>query len=258
MIHWIESQSTFAITVIVFFTCYLAAAIIFGIAAALSRRSIADQLKAVSPVTLTPLAVILGLLIAFLAARVWENTGRANEYIGQEAGALSKLMLLSNALPLEIRSKVQTAVAKHIDFVLAQDWPAMAAASADQRTEPAGLTDAMTAVFSFAPTSADQILTQQRAIAAVEQAFEVRRNRIRLSQIEIASVQWTVIFILAILILATTAMIHIGRPAAMITTLFIFSTAVAASLVLLMQNDRPFAAGGITLTPAAFREIVLK
>ena len=134
----------------------------------------------------------------------------------------------------------------------------MAAASADQRTEPAGLTDAMTAVFSFAPTSADQILAQQRAIAAVEQAFEVRRNRIRLSQIEIASVQWTVIFILAILILATTAMIHIGRPAAMVTTLFIFSTAVAASLVLLMQNDRPFAAGGITLTPAAFREIVLK
>jgi hypothetical protein len=33
--------------------------------------------------------------------------------------------------------------------------------------------------------------------------------------------------------------------------------AVAASLVLLMENDRPFAAGGITLTPAAFREIVL-
>jgi hypothetical protein len=88
-------------------------------------------------------------------------------------------------------------------------------------------------------------------------AFEARRNRIRLSQVEIASIQWAVIVILALLILVTTGMIHMGRPAAMATTLFIFSTAVAASLVLLMENDRPFAGGGITLTPSAFREIVL-
>jgi len=48
-----------------------------------------------------------------------------------------------------------------------------------------------------------------------------------------------------------------AKPAAMAATLLIFSTAVGASLVLLMENDRPFAAGGITLTPTAFREIVL-
>jgi hypothetical protein len=32
-------------------------------------------------------------------------------------------------------------------------------------------------------------------------------------------------------------------------------TAVAACLVLLMVNDRPFATGGITIEPAALREI---
>jgi hypothetical protein len=97
MIYWIESQSTPAIIGIVFCLCYAFAAAVFGFAAALSRRHIAEQLKTISPVTLTPLAVILGLLIVFLAARVWENVGRANEYIGQEAGALSKVMLLANA-----------------------------------------------------------------------------------------------------------------------------------------------------------------
>jgi Protein of unknown function (DUF4239) len=254
MIHWIESQSISAIIGIVFFLCYALAAVVFGFAAALSRRRIAEQLKTISPVTLTPLAVILGLLIAFLAARVWENVGRANEYIGQEAGALSRVMLL--ALPSEVRTKVRTAIMQHVDFVLAQDWPEMATVRANQRTEPVGLTNAMAALFSFTPTQSDQVLAQQRAVAAVEQAFEVRRNRIRLSQAEIASVQWGVIFILAILILTTTAMIHMGKPAAMATTLFIFSTAVASCVVLLMENDRPFATGGITLTPAAFRDVV--
>ena len=256
MIHWIESQSTSAIAGIVFCLCYIVAAFAFCVAGMLSSP-VAEQLKTISPVTLTPLAVILGLLIAFLAARVWENVGHANEYIGQEASALSKVILLANALPPEVRTKVQTAITQHVDFVLAQDWPAMAAGSATQRIEPVGLTNAMTALFSFTPTQSDQKLAQQRAVAAVEQAFEVRRNRIRLSRVEIASVQWGVIFVLAVLILITTAMIHIGKPAAMATALFIFSTAVAACLVLLMENDRPFAAGGITLTPTAFREIAL-
>jgi Protein of unknown function (DUF4239) len=257
MIHWIESQSTSAIIGIVFSLCYAFAGVAFGFAAALSRRHIAEQLKMISPVTLTPLAVILGLLIVFLAARVWENVGRANEYIGQEAAALSRVILLANALPTEVRSKVRTAIIQHVDFVLAQDWPEMAAVRANQRTEPVGLTNAMAALFSFTPTRSDQVLAQQRAVAAVEQAFEVRQNRIRLSQAEIASVQWVVIFILAILITTTTAMIHMGKPAAMATSLFIFSTAVACCVVLLMENDRPFAIGGITLTPAAFRDVVV-
>jgi hypothetical protein len=257
MIYWIESQSSFAIIGIVFSLCYAFAGVVFGFAAALSRRPMAEQLKAISPVTLTPLAVILGLLIVFLAARVWENAGRANEYIGQEAAALSKVILLANALPTEVRTKVRTAIIQHIDFVLSRDWPAMASVRANQRTEPVGLTNAMAALFSFAPTQSDQVLAQQRAVAAIEQAFEIRRNRIGVSQVEIASLQWVVIFILAILIIITTAMIHMGKPAAMAATLFIFSTAVASCVVLLMENDRPFATGGITLTPAAFRDIVV-
>jgi hypothetical protein len=258
MIYWIESQSSFVIIGIVFTLCYTFAGLVFGFAAALSRRRIAEQLKAISPVTLTPLAVILGLLIVFLAARVWENVGRANEYIGQEAAALSRVILLANALPTEVRTKVRTAIIQHIDFVLAQDWPAMASVRANQRTEPVGLTNAMAALFSFAPTQSDQVLAQSRAVAAIELAFEIRRNRIGLSQVEIASLQWGVIFILAILIITTTAMIHMGKPAAMAVSLFIFATAVASCVALLMENDRPFATGGITLTPAAFRDIVVK
>jgi hypothetical protein len=53
--------------------------------ALLSGRTIGDELKTASPVTLTSLAVILGLLIAFIAAQVWDNVAHANEHVGQEA-----------------------------------------------------------------------------------------------------------------------------------------------------------------------------
>jgi hypothetical protein len=80
---WIEAQPTATIALVVFSPVYVLAAMLFCLAAILSRRAVAEELKSVAPVTLTPLGVILGLLIAFLAARVWTNLDRAGEYVGQ-------------------------------------------------------------------------------------------------------------------------------------------------------------------------------
>ncbi len=82
-------------------------------------------------------------------------------------------------------------------------------------------------------------------MAAIEQALEARRDRIRLSQLQIAPIQWAVIIALTVLILVTIAMIHIDNRTAMAATMFIFSTAVALCFVLLMAFDRPFAFGGV-------------
>ena len=71
--HWIEAQSTAVIVLLVFGVCYLLTAAIFCLAALLSRRAVAKSLKAVVPVKLAHLGVILGLVIAFLASRVWTN-----------------------------------------------------------------------------------------------------------------------------------------------------------------------------------------
>ena len=93
-------------------------------------------------------------------------------------------------------------------------------------------------------------------MVAIEQALDARRNRIRLSQAEIAPVQWVVIFLLASLILVTLAMVHIDGRLAMAATMFIFSTAVAVCLVLLMVYARPFAAGGFVMQPTVLRDIM--
>ena len=50
-------------------------------------------------------------------------------------------------------------------------------------------------------------------------------------------------------------MVHIDRPAAAVSSMLVLSTAIAASLVLLMVYDRPLSSGGITLQPLALREI---
>src|SRR5215208_5837801 len=177
---WIEAQSAPVITLLVFGVCYMLAAAIFCLAAILSRRAVAQDLKAVVPVTLTPLGVVLGLVMVFLASRVWTNVDRAGEYVGQEAGALRETVLLADSLPPEVRTNVRQAIQRHLHFVESEEWPAMARRQASLRSIAVGLVEALSAVLSFAPVQINQQLAQQRAVVAIEHALDARRNRIRL------------------------------------------------------------------------------
>lgn len=79
MILWIESRSAAGISVLAFGFWYLVAAVIFIAASFAAPWRIAGGIKAITPVMLTPLSMIAGLLIAFLAAHVWSNADHANE-----------------------------------------------------------------------------------------------------------------------------------------------------------------------------------
>jgi hypothetical protein len=257
MILWIESQSTMVISLLMLGFCYGLTIAIAGLTLIISRRPVAQQLKTCSPVTLTPLAVILGLLIAFLASRVWTNLDRAGEYVGREASALQEALVLAEALPSDVRIKVRAGIRHHVHFIITEDWPAMGGVQASLQHRPVGLTEAIEALLSFVPVQSTQQLAQRRALTALEQVFETRQRRIQLSNQEIGSIQWTVVLVLSILILFTIAMIHIDNRVAMAATMFIFSTAGAVSVTLLMAHDRPFAIGGVTMQPTLFRAIVV-
>jgi hypothetical protein len=254
MLLWLESQPTPIIALLVFGFCYALSAIVFFVAASLSK-TIAEQLNATSPVMLTPLAVLAGLLIAFLASRVWSNVDRANAYLAQEASAIRQTVLFADTLPKETRTAVRTALKEYLRFIETDDWPAMAQGRANLRRIPPGLTDAMQALLSFVPLAPGQQVAQERAVIAVEQALETRRHRIVLSQATIAPIQWLVIFLLDLLILVTIAFVHLHRPATAVINLFSFSSAIACCVVLLMAHDRPFATGGITIQPDILREV---
>lgn len=247
MVLWIESQPTPFIALLVFAISYALATIIFLVAVTISRSRIAEELKGMTPAILTPLAVIAGLLIAFLASRVWSNLDLANGYIAHEATQIREAVLLADTLPETTRIEVRAAVRQY--------WPEMAAGRATLRRIPHGVTDMMRALLSFVPATIGQQVAQERAIVAIEQALEARKHRIVLSQATISPVQWLVIALLGALILVAIAIVHIDRPITAAVGLVIVSTAVASCLVVLMVHDRPFATGGITLQPNALRDI---
>jgi hypothetical protein len=258
VIGWVESQSAAMIALLTFGASYLLVGVIFIGAVALSRLAISTDLKATTPVMLTPLSVIAGLLIAFLAARVWNNLDHANSYVAQESSAIRDAIALSHALPPDTGAALRRSIGAYLHFVQSDEWPTMAASQARLGGTPPGLNEALQAMLAFNPATRSQELEQQQIIKAMERTLEARRYRILLSQAVISPVQWLVIFVLDILLLVTLAMVHIDRRKTVAVNMTILASAIAACLVLLMVHDRPFAAGGFTLEPSALRQIDLE
>jgi hypothetical protein len=255
VILWVESQPAEIIAALTFGSSYLAVAVILLVSAAIAPRPVAADLKATTPVMLTPLSVIAALLIAFLANRVWTNLDRANGYVAQEASAIHEMLSLADGLPGDMRRSMRTSIRVYLRFVDSDDWPAMAAGHANLQQSPPGLSEAVATAMAINAATRTQEIAQERVMAALQRVLEGRQNRILLSQGVISPIQWFVIILLDVFLLVTIAMVHLDRRITAAVNAFILSTAMAACLVLLMVHDRPFAAGGFTLQPGVLREI---
>lgn len=255
MLWWLETQEVPVIALLVFTFCYVLAIVMLITATVLSAHPIAGKVNTTTPAMLTPLGVITGLVIAFLAARVWSNFDHAQAYVVEEATAIRAAVLLSEVLPAEVRTAVRDDVKRYLQFVDTEDWPAMLKGQSNIRRLPPGLPEALTALLSYDPQRAGQQTAQREIAVAIQRALQARRNRILLSEAAISPPQWIVILVLDALILLTIAMLHVGRHAATAINLFIFSTAIAACLVILMINDRPFNSGGVMIERTPLNEV---
>jgi len=255
MLWWLETQETLVIVLIVFAFCYLLAALILVGLAVLSRSPIAGALHVTTPAMLTPLAVIFGLVIAFLATRVWGNLDHAQAYVVEEASGIREAVLISSVLPSDTRDALRKEIGNYLHFVDQVDWPAMLRGQEGLHQTPSGLPEALTILLSFVPQQPGQQLAQSHVVTAIEQVLQARRKRILLSEAVISLPQWMVIIVLDALVLFTIGTVHAGRYTTAAVNMAIFSTAVASCVVLLMINDRPFNSGGIVIQPTALHEL---
>src|SRR5215475_6775972 len=161
MLLWLEAQNTSVITLIVFAFCYLLAVAMLIIAAVLSAHPIAGKVNTTTPAMLTPLGVITGLLIAFLAARVWSTVDRAHAYVAQEASEIREAVLLSESLPADLNAAIRNDIKEYLRFIDQDDWPAMLKGRASLEHPPPGLTEALTRLLSYDPQHAGQTAAQQ-------------------------------------------------------------------------------------------------
>ena len=255
MLVWVASQSALVIGLLCFAWSYLMCAAIYGAVRFAARRGHEAAFKAASPVTLTPLAVIFGLLVGFLAADVWPNFERARNTVGQEALGLRQALLFADALPPEERRLVRDGVQEHITHAVSVEWPAMKAGDHGPRSAGNGLGKVLTALLADDHADGNRRAAEEHTVRALERALDAQRQRLFISQTSVSGIKWFVFMVLAGLIELTIAMIHVENRSTKVITMLIFATAVAVSTLLIMAYDRPFG-GGVSVTPAALTDVL--
>ena len=114
MNEWLLDLPVLWMTVVIVGATWAFAAGVYALVTALATGARADAFKAISPGMLPPLAVVFGLLVAFLAAQVWGDAEHASAAVNREAGALRATVLLAAAFPGDTETAIR------------DEWPAMA------------------------------------------------------------------------------------------------------------------------------------
>lgn len=240
MSDWIHELPLGWMALLVFGGTALGTTAIYWIVMRLATGERARAFKGVSPGLLSPLGVMFGLLVAFIAAQVWGDIDRANAAVNHEASALRAVVLLSRPFPADAQTRMRGLIERYIRDAQQNEWPAMARHRATLTMIPAGLADALQLAIALPTNGEGQIAAQREIVANLDNALDARRQRILVSRSNVNLVKWFVLLFEAVCTLTTIAIVHSDNRATARYALGLFSAAVGACILMLVAHDRPF------------------
>ena len=255
MSDWLHNLPLFWMALVIFGFTYLVAAAIYLIVTWLAVGDRARSFKAVSPGVLSPLGVMIGLFVVFIAAQVWGDTDRANAAVNREASALRSIIILASAFPGEPEARLRASVRSYIEEATTREWPMMAKQTATLRITPRPVQELFQLDISLTPVSQGQQVAQREIAAALENALDARRQRIIVSGSAVNGVKWSCLFVQAVCALLAIALIHSGDRLASAITMGLFASGVAACALLVVAHDRPFT-GQISVAATPLLQVI--
>ena len=255
MNDWLHELPVPVLSVVVFAIAFLVAGLIYLVVMAAATGERARWLKAFSPGMLSPLGILFGLLIVFVASQVWSDFDRAHMAVHREASALRTVVLLTDAFPAELRGHLRALVGRQIQEAVSHEWPAMEEHAASLKVISAPLAEALQATLALTPRGDGQVVAQRELVAALQNALDARRQRIILSAAGVGWVKWIGLLLEAASTLIAIALIHCDNRKTAALAMAVFASAVAIVVVLILSHDRPFT-GRISVRPDVLLQVM--
>ena len=255
MSNWLHNLPVAWMAVAVFGATFALAGVTFALVDRFKSATAMGAFKAVTPGILSPLGVLIGLFVAFTAAQVWTDTDKAHDAVNREASALRSAVILAGVFGTSTERNLRGLIHAYITESIGQEWPAMAAGSATLTTSPATLNQALRSTLALTPANAGQEIAQREIVAALERTLEARRQRVLVSQSQVDPTKWVCLALQAACAFLAIAIIHAHNRLASALTLATFAAGVAAAVLLILANDRPFT-GELEVKPEPLLQVM--
>jgi hypothetical protein len=218
-------------------------------------RKFRDEHSDIFSFTVTNIAVLYAVLLAFIAVATWENFSHAGELVGTEANLVGNLYRDTDGFSNDTTAFAMRAdLRQYVSLVVTKEWPAQRAGRVSVVAWPA-LESFQRKVLTVEPQGRGEAVVMQEVLRSLNQLYSARRSRLNASQEHIPGVVWWVLFLVGNITVGFTFLL--GARSVWANAIASIGIAVALVLVvaLIVQLDYPFR-GTVSVSADAFGSLL--
>jgi hypothetical protein len=198
--------------------------------------------------------VAYAVLLAMIAVGAWNASSTVDIAIQQEANALSGVYRGVGVYRPVARDHFQQLVRDYVDFVVRDEWPALARNQRSPRTEMASQS-LSEEIVGFEPGTPAEEMLKPIVVAKVNDFEDARRLRLLEGSRGLGPITWFVVVIGGIMTLAFTFFFRVEKQSVHLAVSMLASGMLAVVVFLILAMDHPLW-GTVSVQPDALREVL--
>jgi hypothetical protein len=236
---WLTLPLPALLASVVLFFCATAAILVWLSFGPVTGRAV-QSLKGVVPPVMGAIAVILAILIGFLASDIWERERGAAAAVRAEANQLVALDRLAATFGLP-RASLDAAIRAYAATVVQKEWPSMEHQQASMDAEDA-LDRLFKAVEALNVDTANRGDLDHLMTSTALDVRTARNTRLNLAQDRSEDVKWLSVLALAVMAQISVALVHLERVRPQIAALAVMTGSLIIVIGMLGAHELPFSA----------------
>jgi len=202
-------------------------------------------------VFITIVSVFLGVILTFILVGVWNHYIQAEVDSDKEANTL--LLLYQTISFIPNTEKIQELIIQYIEYIINVEYPALSQVNIPEEGNKL-ITELEDAIYSYVPVDIQQTFLYQQSMNLVNQASNLRIDRLTYGTIGVNSLIWWVMVLDFILVVVLSWFLTCTTISHYILTAIV--TIYAASVIfIIIILAFPFR-GYYALTPTAFETVL--
>jgi hypothetical protein len=205
--------------------------------------------------TVTNMAVLYAVLLAFIAIAAWEDLSKASEVVRTEASLVEDLYFDAQGVEDKgLMAELRTGLRHYLQAVVDSEWPEQRAGCVSDAASPAWR-HIRVILAAFKPATSGDAIVMQEMLHTLNELYNARRARLDAAAGRIPSPVWWVIIFLGVLIVGFTALAGMRSFWVHFVLLAGFTTAIVIVVALIVQLDYPFR-GEISVSAEPFEQVL--
>jgi hypothetical protein len=198
--------------------------------------------------------VAYAVLLAMIAVGAWNGASTVDLAIQQEANALAGVYRGVGGFRPVARDHFQERVRDYVDFVVRDEWPALARNARSPRTELASQT-LSEEIVTFEPVTPAEQMLKPIIVDRMNSFEDARRLRLLAGSRGLGPITWFVVVIGGVMTLAFTFFFRVESRTVHLVLSMLASGMLAVVVFLILAMDHPLW-GAVSVQPDALREVL--